>query len=381
LASASNEFADATGHASAVVESISGASQSVAGGTREQAGQIERATTAVEELARSATQIASGAADQALAVRSVVAEARAVDVGIAGVADRGRKMHEFVKLASAEAAGGVEAVSKTEKAVIELRDQLAANEIVMTSLESRSGAVNEIVKVIDEIAEQTNLLALNAAIEAARAGEQGRGFAVVANEVRKLAERSATSTREIGGILATIRRETVEAANSMRVSSSSMHAGLELATLARTALEKLGSRIDETSRLGDAMAAGAETMAAASTRAAASIAGVSAITEQNAAAAAEVGTTTGYVSNSLVAVRSSSQIQSGAASDVSASVLSLAAQVGEMHATAGNVRAEAATLQAIVARFRIDAQNSAPPAMPALPARALAAGAFVSARS
>ena len=361
LTGASNAFAEATGDANAAVESISLASESVAAGTSAQAGQIEGASNAIAELARSASAIASGAADQTNAVRGVVAEVQALDGGIAGVTDRGKQMTSFVQLATIEASSGIAAVIETENAVIQLREQLAANTTLMSSLESRSGAVKEIVKTIGEIAEQTNLLALNAAIEAARAGEQGRGFAVVANEVRKLAERSATSTREISQILENIRTETVEAANSMRISSSSMDNGLILATRAKGALETLGAKIDETSRVATAMLAGAESMSAASTRATANVESVSSIISQNAAAAAQVGSTTAHVAETLVAVRSTSQAQSNIAGDVSTSVLTLASRVAEMHVAADNVRSEAQVLSDIVGRFRIEAHAAKMP--------------------
>ena len=101
-----------------------------------------------------------------------------------------------------------EGVNSQQAAVAEIARKLK-------SLEARSEEVGQIVEMLDDVASETNILSLNAAIEASRAGAQGKGFGLVAEEVRKMAERAASATKDIGAYLETLGGATGDATRAI----------------------------------------------------------------------------------------------------------------------------------------------------------------------
>lgn len=176
---------------------------------------LRKTSDNASELSAAARQLGDGVSQmersvtvQSSAASAIAANVEELTVSITHVSDSTGDASRLAQDSDRQAREGRETINRLIEEIHRVSNVVSAASERITGLESESQKISNIVQVIKEIAEQTNLLALNAAIEAARAGEHGRGFAVVADEVRKLSERTAHSTSEITGMVASIQDST-----------------------------------------------------------------------------------------------------------------------------------------------------------------------------
>jgi methyl-accepting chemotaxis protein len=159
---------------------------------------------------------------------------------------------------------GMRAVELTIEGMEGIRGSVAESSRVIEALGGRGQEIGLILNVIQEVAEQTNLLALNAAIIAAQAGEHGRGFAVVAEEIRMLAERTATSAKEIGNLIGSFQEETRRAVAAMQAGSRKVEDGSERSREAGRALNEILESARRSSTMAGEIAAATREQASGS---------------------------------------------------------------------------------------------------------------------
>ncbi len=192
----------------------------------------EHIATASEEVARAAEQQSDATSAMAAAIEELTVSSN-------HISDSARDTSQD-SVAAVELSGqGSARVDQASQAIQQISETVSDASTRIHALEERAKQISSIANVIKDIAGQTNLLALNAAIEAARAGEQGRGFAVVADEVRKLAERTATATREIEGKINSIKKNAEFAAQQMQVALRDADQGTGLGGQAGEAIDTI----------------------------------------------------------------------------------------------------------------------------------------------
>ncbi|MBM5572451.1 MULTISPECIES: extracellular solute-binding protein [Deefgea] len=218
-------------------------SQNLQATFREVQRDMEGLSLGLRELTTVTGQLVKDSHTQSDYAAATAAAVEEITVSITHIADNANDVDQTVGETQGLSSISAAAVQGVADEVGQMTASFQLLGETMNTLSKHSQEIGTIVSVIKDIAQQTNLLALNAAIEAARAGEQGRGFAVVADEVRKLAERSASATVEITERIETVDRETQNVVASMNSTAGRITGSAERAEEARQQMLTIGDRM------------------------------------------------------------------------------------------------------------------------------------------
>ena len=228
-----DEIGQTTTALNRLLEKMQGNLNSIASGAKSVA-------SAASMMATTSTQVATASHQQSEAASDMAATVEQMTVSINHVADRAQEANRLSSESGELSIAGEAVIGQTVSDIQDIAVNVHEAAALIHGLEQHGLQISNVVAVIKEVADQTNLLALNAAIEAARAGEQGRGFAVVADEVRKLAERTASSTKEIASTIETMRISASNAVSSMQGVVSRVTQGVEQAQEANRSIKLIG---------------------------------------------------------------------------------------------------------------------------------------------
>jgi len=165
-------------------------------------GQVQSSSA---ELQAAANQQATGAKEQATAMNEINTTISELLATSRQIAESAQRVAQIAGQTAGAARSGEGIVEKTHESISSIRRQVDLIVSHMLDLGKKSQQIGAVLDIVSELAEQTNILAINATIEAAGAGETGKRFAVVAEEIRKLADRVAGSTKEIRGLIDDVR--------------------------------------------------------------------------------------------------------------------------------------------------------------------------------
>jgi len=239
---------------------------------------------ASQSMATTAQQVADGSSQQSDSASSIAAAVEEMTVSINLVNDSAKSAHALADEARKLSIEGARHVQDTVTEINTIAGSVDSSTRVVRQLGEQSQKISGIVGVIREIADQTNLLALNAAIEAARAGEQGRGFAVVADEVRKLAEKTATSTQEISVMIAEMQNGTQVAEKQMEQGTLQVGKGVAVAAETGESMSSIESGAGKVLSAVDEISTALQEQAVASNQISQGVEKIAQMTEENSAA-------------------------------------------------------------------------------------------------
>lgn len=296
-------------------EEMSASAQQLSEGAQTQASTLEETSASVEELTSSIEQVSGHAQSQSTAVEQSSTSMDQVQKSIEQVTKTLESVSEIASESVERSKAGAHSVGSVVDAINLISDG--------------SEKITGIVSVISDIADQTNLLALNASIEAARAGEHGRGFAVVADEVSKLANRSASSTKEIDALI----KESVK----------NVKDGVELAQESKTSMEHITEGAQKSSDMISDLSSALDQQVTANKELSKAINNINEMSQSISAATEEQSSNAKQTSKAIESVNDITQ-QAASASE-------------QMAASTEELSGMAQQLQSLVAQFKVDKEE------------------------
>ncbi|MEK3972253.1 methyl-accepting chemotaxis protein [Bacillus sp. FSL M7-0558] len=228
-----------------VIQAVQNSIENVAASSEELTASAGQTAQATEHITSSIEQFSNSNEHQNDMIEKSSIQLNEMDRSLSHMVDTTSHMMESSIDSSKTAQAGGELVQKTAGQMQTIEQAVKEAELVIQGLEQKSKDITNILGVINGIADQTNLLALNAAIEAARAGEAGRGFSVVAEEVRKLAEQSGSSSKEIESLTNEIVEEIEKSQNMFKQVAGEVQSGLNITDETKISFEKISDKTSE----------------------------------------------------------------------------------------------------------------------------------------
>ena len=216
----------------------------------------------IEDLTHRVASVEEGATQQKDRIGETAAAMDAMSEAVTDVARNAADADTLAKTARDKAETGANMVTAVVEAIRDVNRLAGELRRDMGELGGQAEGIGKIMGVIADIADQTNLLALNAAIEAARAGEAGRGFAVVADEVRKLAEKTMTATKDVAGFITAMQQSARKNIDKTDETTRAIELGTQKANDSGEMLHEIVGIVARTSDQIRSMATAAEEQAA-----------------------------------------------------------------------------------------------------------------------